>query len=92
MPALGAAATIPNRYQSRCTPPLPITRVQRDLRVQPSPRDRRLLADAETAAHRAGHHEVSFGYQLDSFPMIFFADADVGQLDRYILFSPPFLA
>jgi len=68
----------------------------------------RLLADAETAAHRAGHQEVSFdvalinraalghllgrGYQLQSFPMILFADADLGQLDRYVLFSPSFLA
>jgi GNAT superfamily N-acetyltransferase len=68
----------------------------------------RVLADAETAAHRAGHPEVSFdvalvnraalghllgrGYQLESFPMIFFADADLGQLDRYVFFSPSFLA
>jgi GNAT superfamily N-acetyltransferase len=68
----------------------------------------RLLADAESAAHRAGHPEVSFdvaltnrsaldyllgrGYQLESFPMLFFADTDLGQLDRYVFFSPCFLA
>jgi len=67
----------------------------------------RLLADAETRAHRAGHPEVSFdvaltnraaidhllgrGYQLQAFPMIFFADAELGQLDRYVFFSPSFL-
>jgi GNAT superfamily N-acetyltransferase len=64
----------------------------------------RLLADAETHAHRAGHPDVSFdvaltnraaidhllgrGYQLQAFPMIFFADTELGQLDRYVLFSP----
>lgn len=32
------------------------------------------------------------GYQLQSFPMIWFSDAELGQLDRYILFSPCFLA
>jgi len=68
----------------------------------------RLLADAETWAHRAGHDEISFdtaltnraaldhllgrGYQLQSFPMILFADAELGQFDRYVLFSPPFVA
>jgi len=68
----------------------------------------RLLADAETEAHRAGHPEVSFdvaltnraaidhllgrGYQLQAFPMIFFADAELGQLDRYVFFSPCLLA
>ena len=68
----------------------------------------RLLADAETEAHRAGHGEVSFdvalvnrtalghllgrGYRLESFPMMVFADDDLGQLDRYVFFSPSFLA
>jgi len=68
----------------------------------------RLLADAETEAHRVGHDEIAFdvalvnraalghllgrGYQLQSFPMIFFADGDLGQLDRYVFFSPLFLA
>jgi ribosomal protein S18 acetylase RimI-like enzyme len=67
----------------------------------------RLLADAETEAHRAGYPEVSFevaltnraaidhllgrGYQLQAFPMIFFADAELGQPDRYVFFSPAFL-
>lgn len=68
----------------------------------------RLLADAETCAHRAGHQEVWFdvalinrtaldyllgrGYRLESFPMIFFADADLGRFDRYLSFSPSFIA
>lgn len=68
----------------------------------------RLLADAETEAHRAGYEEVAFdvalinrsalgyllgrGYQLQSSPMIWFSDTELGQLDRYILFSPCFLA
>jgi GNAT superfamily N-acetyltransferase len=68
----------------------------------------RLLADAETAAHRAGHREVAFdvalinraaldhllgrGYRVQPFPMILFSDAELGQLDRYVLFSPAFLA
>ena len=67
-----------------------------------------LLADAETEAQRAGHPEVAFdvalvnraalghllgrGYQLEPFPMMVFADAELGQLDRYVLFSPSFLA
>ncbi len=68
----------------------------------------RLLADAETWAHRAGHPEVWFdvalinrtaidhllgrGYRLESFPMIFFADGDLGRFDRYLSFSPSFIA
>ncbi|HEX3758230.1 MAG TPA: GNAT family N-acetyltransferase [Kofleriaceae bacterium] len=68
----------------------------------------RLLADAESEAHRAGHHEISFdvalinraaldhllgrGYRLQSFPMILFSDAELGRLDRYVFFSPAFLA
>jgi GNAT superfamily N-acetyltransferase len=68
----------------------------------------RLLADAETAARRAGHEEVSFdvtltnraaldyllgrAYRFQTFPMIFFADSDLGHLDRYVFFSPAFLA
>ncbi|HEX3759860.1 MAG TPA: hypothetical protein VHW23_14195 [Kofleriaceae bacterium] len=67
-----------------------------------------LLADAESEAHSAGHAEISFnvalinraaldhllgrGYRLQSFPMIFFSDAELGRLDRYIFFSPAFLA
>jgi len=68
----------------------------------------RLLADAESEAHRAGHPEISFdvalinraaldhllgrGYRLQSFPMIFFSDGELGRLDRYVFFSPAFLA
>jgi GNAT superfamily N-acetyltransferase len=68
----------------------------------------RLLADAESEAHRAGHLEISFdialinraaldhllgrGYRLQSFPMIFFSDVELGRLDRYVFFSPAFLA
>jgi len=68
----------------------------------------RLLADGESEAHRAGHPEVSFdvaltnraaldhllgrGYRLQAFPMILFSDAELGRLDRYVFFSPSFLA
>jgi len=68
----------------------------------------RLLADAETSASRANHAEAAFdvalvnraalahllgrGYQLESFPMIWFSDAQLGQLDRYVFCSPSFLA
>jgi GNAT superfamily N-acetyltransferase len=67
----------------------------------------RLLADAETVAHRAGHEQVWFdvalinrtaldhllgrGYRLESFPMVFFADANLGRFDRYVSFSPSLL-
>ena len=37
-------------------------------------------------------HLLGRGYRLQSFPMIFFSDAELGRLDRYVFFSPAFLA
>jgi GNAT superfamily N-acetyltransferase len=67
-----------------------------------------LLADGEAAAAAAGHATVTFdvsltarpaidhllgrGYRVDPFVMLFFSDAPVDGLDRYVLTSPPFFA
>ena len=37
-------------------------------------------------------HLLGRGYRLQSFPMIFFSDVKLGRLDRYVFFSPAFLA
>jgi GNAT superfamily N-acetyltransferase len=67
-----------------------------------------LLADGEATAASAGHAKVTFDlaltarpaidhllerrFHVDPFVMLFFSDAPIEGLDRYVLTSPPFFA
>jgi GNAT superfamily N-acetyltransferase len=67
-----------------------------------------LMADGEAAAAAAGHARITFDvaltarpaidhllerrFRVDPFVMLFFSDAPIDGLDRYVLTSPPFFA